>query len=81
MRTAYDRTHDGTGLGLSIVKGLLGLHGGDMEIESELGEGTRVIIRLPLDCEAARKRAEAAPALQPNQDTEEATDNRVRISA
>jgi cell cycle sensor histidine kinase DivJ len=80
-RSSYDRHHDGTGLGLSIVKGLLGLHGGNMEIESRLGEGTRVIIRLPLDCEAARKRAATAPARQPNQNTEEATDNRVRISA
>ena len=48
-RGAYDRRHDGTGLGLSIVKGLVRLHGGDMEIASRLGEGTRVIVRLPLE--------------------------------
>ena len=49
------------------MKGLLGLHGGDMEIASKLGEGTRVTIRLPLDCEAARKRGETAssPAAGP----------------
>ena len=29
-RASYDRRHDGTGLGLSIVKGLVRLHGGDM---------------------------------------------------
>ena len=39
-RSSYDRRHDGTGLGLSIVKGLLALHGGDLEIASRLGEGT-----------------------------------------
>jgi cell cycle sensor histidine kinase DivJ len=51
---SYDRRHDGTGLGLSIVKGLVKLHGGEMQISSRLGEGTRVVVRLPLDCEAKR---------------------------
>ena len=80
-RSSYDRHHDGTGLGLSIVKGLLGLHGGDMALSSKLGEGTRVTIRLPLDCEAARKRGETASTRQPDPNTEDASDNRVRISA
>ncbi len=53
-RSSYDRRHDGSGLGLSIVKGLAHLHGGDMDIRSRLGEGTRVTVRLPIDCEAAR---------------------------
>ncbi len=55
-RSSYDRRHDGTGLGLSIVKGLLALHGGDLEIVSRLGEGTRVTFHLPLDCESAAPR-------------------------
>jgi cell cycle sensor histidine kinase DivJ len=80
-RSSYDRHHDGTGLGLSIVKGLLGLHGGDMALSSKLGEGTRVTIRLPLDCEAARKRGETASTRQPDPNTEDTSDNRVRISA
>jgi cell cycle sensor histidine kinase DivJ len=53
-RASYDRRHDGTGLGLSIVKGLVRLHGGDINIRSRLGEGTRVTVRLPLDCERVR---------------------------
>ena len=53
-RASYDRRHDGTGLGLSIVKGLVRLHGGDMKIDSRLGEGTQVTIRLPLVAEARR---------------------------
>ena len=53
-RASYDRRHDGSGLGLSIVKGLVDLHGGDTDIRSRLGEGTRVTVRLPIDCEAAR---------------------------
>ncbi|HEY4405893.1 MAG TPA: ATP-binding protein, partial [Xanthobacteraceae bacterium] len=64
-RSSYDRRHDGTGLGLSIVKGLLSLHGGWMEIESRVGEGTRAIVHLPFDCEAARRKREAHARVLP----------------
>ena len=53
-RASYDRKHDGTGLGLSIVKGLVQLHGGEMDIASRLGEGTRVTVRLPLEGDPRR---------------------------
>jgi cell cycle sensor histidine kinase DivJ len=49
-KDTYDRPYEGTGLGLSVVRGLVGLHGGAMKIESAPGEGTRVTITLPLDC-------------------------------
>jgi cell cycle sensor histidine kinase DivJ len=52
--SSYDRRHGGTGLGLSIVKGLVRLHGGDLSIRSRIGEGTRITVCLPLDCERAR---------------------------
>lgn len=42
-------TGAGTGLGLSVVRGLVGLHGGAIAIESGLGQGTTVTVRLPLD--------------------------------
>lgn len=57
-RASYDRRHDGTGLGLSIVKGLVKLHSGDIEIRSRLGEGTRVTVRLPIDCEGHKAPAD-----------------------
>jgi two-component system, OmpR family, phosphate regulon sensor histidine kinase PhoR len=38
----------GTGLGLAIVKHILARHGGDLEIKSEYGKGSRFICRLPL---------------------------------
>jgi len=38
----------GTGLGLSIVKHLMLAHGGKMEIESQLGQGTKVSLFFPL---------------------------------
>ena len=53
--SGYDRRHEGTGLGLSVVKGLTELHGGTMRIESRLGEGTCVTIRLPLDAETVER--------------------------
>jgi two-component system, cell cycle sensor histidine kinase DivJ len=49
----YGRKRDGAGLGLSIVKGLVDLHGGELKAESRPGDGTRMVVRLPLDCECA----------------------------
>jgi PAS domain S-box-containing protein len=38
----------GTGLGLVIVKRCVDLHGGTIEVDSKLGEGTSVTLRLPM---------------------------------
>jgi cell cycle sensor histidine kinase DivJ len=38
----------GTGLGLSLVRAFAKLHGGEMTIESRLGAGTSVSVRLPV---------------------------------
>ncbi len=48
-----DARQQGTGLGLPIAKALAELHGGSLELRSELGVGTTVRINLP----AARVRA------------------------
>jgi len=37
----------GTGLGLPIVKGLVEAHGGRIELQSKVGEGTTVVVELP----------------------------------
>jgi two-component system, cell cycle sensor histidine kinase DivJ len=53
--SSYDHRHDAPGLDLSIVKRLSERLGGEMTISSRVGEGTRVSVRLPLDCEQRRR--------------------------
>ncbi|SDP20577.1 ATP-binding protein [Afipia sp. GAS231] len=62
----YQRKHEGTGLGLSIVKGLVGLHHGEMNVQSKIGEGTTVSVALPLTftAEAPTNIATLKPALR-----------------
>ena len=50
VRNDYDRSFEGAGLGLSLVRGLVGLHGGALKVESLAGVGTRVTVRLPRVC-------------------------------
>ena len=42
-------TGKGTGLGLSLTADIVTRHGGSIEVESEVGEGSRIAIRLPLN--------------------------------
>jgi cell cycle sensor histidine kinase DivJ len=44
----YQRRHEGTGLGLSIVKSLIGLHAGEITVQSKIDQGTTVTVALPL---------------------------------
>ena len=76
-RASYDRRHDGTGLGLSIVKGLVHLHGGEVDIKSRLGEGTRVTVRLPFEI----ANHPVTLVTERNRGLSTATDNRVKKSA
>jgi two-component system, OmpR family, heavy metal sensor histidine kinase CusS len=46
--TSRSQASGGTGLGLAIVQSIMLLHGGNVEIASQLGQGTRVTLRLPV---------------------------------
>jgi len=45
--TELNRDTSGTGLGLALTKSLAEMHGGSLDIQSEVGRGTMVAIRLP----------------------------------
>jgi signal transduction histidine kinase len=53
----HSRATEGTGLGLSIVERLVRAHGAWLEVDSELGVGTRMAIHFP------RERVQAAETL------------------
>ena len=62
VRADYDRDFEGAGLGLSLVRGLVWLHGGALRLESVVGVGTRVTVRLPLVCGPEEKPGRGAAA-------------------
>lgn len=45
--TALNRQYKGTGLGLSLVKRIVELHGGQVDVVSKLGKGSRFTVNLP----------------------------------
>jgi signal transduction histidine kinase len=45
--TATRAAVPGVGLGLTITKAIIDAHGGDLDVESEVGVGTTFIVRLP----------------------------------
>ncbi|HXS05793.1 MAG TPA: PAS domain-containing sensor histidine kinase [Rhizomicrobium sp.] len=59
---ALTRAKEGTGLGLALVKSLTAMHGGEAVLESALGVGTSVTLRLPyaaVTADGSRVKAEA----------------------
>ncbi len=58
------QSEKGSGMGLSVVYGIVQSHGGSISLESEVGEGTRIDVQLPLaeeEAPARVARGDAAP--------------------
>ncbi|QDU60092.1 Non-motile and phage-resistance protein [Planctomycetes bacterium Pan216] len=56
-----NRRFAGTGLGLSITKNLVEMHRGTIDVESVLGQGTRLIVNLPKELSKAGESPPAKP--------------------
>jgi signal transduction histidine kinase len=46
--SAEHRVHSGSGLGLALARNLVEMHGGSIEVESQVGQGSTFIIVLPV---------------------------------
>ena len=67
VESQLTKRHQGSGLGLAIAKSLTEMHGGAMRICSRLGQGTTVVVRLPLETRPTMRGEimEAEISLQP----------------
>lgn len=63
LDSSLSRRYEGTGLGLTIVLRLVALHGGSLMVESQKGQGSRFIVRLP--CQAVLEETDRVASSQP----------------
>jgi CheY-like chemotaxis protein len=60
-----NRQFEGTGLGLALVHKLTDMHGGSVHVESQVGSGSRFIVRLPWGHKKIERQTVTDPAPEP----------------
>jgi CheY-like chemotaxis protein len=68
VEQSYTRRHSGTGLGLAICRRLVGLMGGEIDVESQSGKGSRFWFIVPL-ATATEQRVTVEERPKPKTDT------------
>jgi len=58
------RTQGGLGIGLALVRSLVTLHGGRVDVQSVLGEGSEFVVRLPVVATARDSKPRAAEIVE-----------------
>jgi two-component system sensor histidine kinase SenX3 len=61
---ARSRANGGTGLGLAIVKHIAAIHGGDVSVWSQVGQGSTFTIKIPAHLHEAVPTIQSQPAAE-----------------
>lgn len=80
LDSKLSRHAGGTGLGLMLVSQLVRLHGGNVEVQSQPGKGSRFIVNLPWEpTEASQRLQKPQPAAAPPKRTHDGKRARQKI--
>lgn len=71
IEKSLSRNTQGSGIGLSLVKSLVELHGGKIDMVSDIGQGSDFIIELPIKQTAVMESA--------NRDSQYASNNKIEV--
>ncbi|MGF1461424.1 MAG: PAS domain S-box protein [Leptolyngbyaceae cyanobacterium] len=52
LEGSLSKQYEGTGLGLALTQKLTRLHGGDVSVQSQVGQGSEFTLHLPVNCHA-----------------------------
>jgi two-component system NtrC family sensor kinase len=65
----FTSKEQGTGLGLSVVYGIINSHHGTIQVKSKVGEGTTIVIKLPVEATAMETSHPPEEGVKGNEET------------